>query len=103
MSTFAATTEAVRRLGGPKRAGILGGIELGNWVLGLIVAMAAGGALALIYAVFAIHLRVDQIVGGTAIIFLAWGITGYFYIRVYGVNGTPINVFQTPFVNVPGL
>jgi general nucleoside transport system permease protein len=83
--------------------GILGGIELNSWPLGLLVAMGSGGALALIYAFFAIHLRVDQIVGGTAIIFLAYGITGYFYERIYGANGTPINKFAIPFVNIPGL
>jgi general nucleoside transport system permease protein len=79
--------------------GILGGIELSSWPLGLLVAMASGGALALIYAVFAIHLRADQIVGGTAIIFLSYGITGYFYIRVYGENGTPISQFNIPDFN----
>ena len=37
---------------------------------------------------FAIHMRADQIVGGTAINFLAVGVTGYFYIQIYGLNGT---------------
>jgi general nucleoside transport system permease protein len=84
--------------------GILGSDKLHSWVLGLLVAMGAGGALALLYAVFAIHLRVDQIVGGTAIIFLAYGITGYFYIRIYGENGTPgTGIPAIPDVNVPGL
>ena len=36
----------------------------------------AGGLLALVHAFFAIHLRADQIVGGTAVNFLALGITG---------------------------
>ena len=43
----------------------------------------------LIHAFFAIHMRADQIVGGTAINFLALGVTGYFYIQIYGLNGTP--------------
>jgi ABC-type uncharacterized transport system permease subunit len=84
--------------------GILGSDKLHSWVLGLLVAMGAGGALALLYAVFAIHLRVDQIVGGTAVIFLAYGITGYFYIRIYGENGTPgTGIPAIPDVNIPGL
>ena len=33
-------------------------------------------------------MRADQIVGGTAINFLALGVTGYFFIQVYGENGT---------------
>ena len=48
--------------------------------------------LALIHAVFTIHLRADQIVIGTAINFLALGITGYVFIDVYGNQGTPPNV-----------
>jgi simple sugar transport system permease protein len=69
--------------------GIWGADKTGNWVLGLLIGMGAGGLLALVYAFFAIHLRTDQIVGGTAINFLALGITGYLFIDVYGSNGTP--------------
>jgi len=69
--------------------GIWGADRTGNWVLGLLIAMAAGGLLALVYGFFAIHLRADQIVGGTAVNFLALGITGYLFIDVYGSNGTP--------------
>ena len=84
--------------------GILGADQFQSWPLGILVAVVSGGALALIYAFFAIHLRADQIVGGTAINFLALGITGYFFIRVYGTNGTPQEGIPTiPDVNVPGL
>jgi simple sugar transport system permease protein len=54
-----------------------------------MIAMAAGGLLALIHAAWAIHLRADQIVSGTAINFLALGITGFMFIDVYGSSGTP--------------
>ena len=69
--------------------GILGADKLGSWELGIVCAMVSGGVLALIHAVMAIHLRADQIVSGTAINFLALGVTGYFYIDVYGQEGTP--------------
>jgi ABC-type uncharacterized transport system permease subunit len=69
--------------------GIWGADRTGSWVTGLLVAIGAGGVLALVYAFFAIHLRSDQIVGGTAINFLALGISGYLFIDVYGSNGTP--------------
>ena len=69
--------------------GIWGADKTGNWLLGLLIAMGAGGLLALIYAFFAINLRANQIVGGTAINFLALGITGYLFVDVYGANGTP--------------
>jgi simple sugar transport system permease protein len=64
--------------------------------------MAAGGALALVHAFFAIHLRADQIVVGTAINFLALGITGYWYIKSYGERGTPNDLPQIPDWNSIG-
>jgi simple sugar transport system permease protein len=83
--------------------GILGTDKSGSWIVGILVAMAAGGLLALIHAFFSIHLRADQIVSGTAINFLALGITGYFYIDIYGENGTPGNIPAIPDVTIPGL
>jgi general nucleoside transport system permease protein len=62
------------------------------WVIGLATAALAGMALAAIHAVWAIHLKVDQIISGTAINFLALGITGYLFIDKYGDTGTPGNV-----------
>jgi ABC-type uncharacterized transport system permease subunit len=69
--------------------GIWGSDVTGSWVLGLLIAIAFGGLVALVYAVFAIHLRTDQIIGGTAINFLALGITGYLFVDIYGTQGTP--------------
>ena len=69
--------------------GIWGADRTGHWYLGLLIAMGAGGLMALVYGFFAIHLRADQIVGGTAINFLALGVTGYLFIDIYGSNGTP--------------
>jgi simple sugar transport system permease protein len=83
--------------------GILAADKLGSWVLGLLVALLAGGAFAAVHAVFAIHLRADQIVGGTAINFLAAGLTGYLFIDIYGDEGTPADISQIPDVHLPGL
>ncbi|HEY4348062.1 MAG TPA: ABC transporter permease [Gaiellaceae bacterium] len=69
--------------------GIWGSATTGSWVFGLLIAMGVGGFTAFVYAIFAIHLRADQIVGGTAVNFLALGITGYLFIQIYGANGTP--------------
>jgi ABC-type uncharacterized transport system permease subunit len=69
--------------------GIWGSDVTGSWVLGLLIAIAFGGLVALVYAFFAIHLRTDQIIGGTAINFLALGITGYLFVDIYGTLGTP--------------
>jgi simple sugar transport system permease protein len=69
--------------------GIWGSDVTGSWVLGLLIAIAFGGLVALVYAFFAIHLRTDQIIGGTAINFLALGVTGYLFVDIYGTVGTP--------------
>ena len=66
-----------------------------SWIIGLIAGILAGGAAALVYAFFAIHLRTDQILGGTAINFLALGLTGYLYIDIYGQQGTASNSIES--------
>ena len=80
--------------------GIWGADKTGSWVGGIVIAMAAGGALALVHAFFAIQLRADQIVGGTAINFLALGVTGYLFIDIYADQGTPSGVAQIPDVHL---
>jgi general nucleoside transport system permease protein len=62
------------------------------WIVGLVTAALAGMALATIHAVWSISLRVDQIISGTALNFLALGVTGYIFIDKYGDSGTPGNV-----------
>jgi simple sugar transport system permease protein len=81
--------------------GVYGADILHSWVLGLGVAMIAGGLLALLHAVFSIHLRGNQIVSGVGINFLALGITGYWFTQHYGPNGTPTNIPMVPNVKLP--
>ena len=68
--------------------GIWGADVTNSWELGLVIALASGALLALLHAFFCIHLRADQIVIGTAINFLALGITGYLFVDIYGNQGT---------------
>jgi simple sugar transport system permease protein len=83
--------------------GVYGADKGGSWVVGILVGMAVGAVLALVYAFFAIHLRADQIVGGTAVNFLALGITGYFFFQLYHGNYIPNSVSQIPNVRIPGI
>jgi simple sugar transport system permease protein len=80
----------------------LGADKFGSWEMGILTAAVAGAGFALIHAFFAIHLRADQIVGGTAINFLALGVTGYFFIQVYGDNGTPGDLARIPNLTISG-
>jgi ABC-type uncharacterized transport system permease subunit len=76
--------------------GALGADKFGSWPMGLLCAAIAGGGFALIHAFMSIHLRADQIISGFAINFLALGVTGYFFIQVYGDNGTPGDIPRIP-------
>jgi ABC-type uncharacterized transport system permease subunit len=80
--------------------GILAADKLDSWWQGLIVGILSGGLMATLHAVLSIHLRADQIVGGTAINFLALGLTGYLFIDIYGQEGTPTDIPSIPQVNI---
>ncbi|MGH3008786.1 MAG: ABC transporter permease [Gaiellaceae bacterium] len=82
--------------------GVYGADRGGTWVVGLLLGMAVGGLLALVYAFFAIHLRADQIVGGTGVNFLALGITGFFFVQFYNGQVTG-NVPVLPSAHIAGL
>jgi general nucleoside transport system permease protein len=79
---------------------IMAADKLDSWWLGLIAGIVSGGAAALVYAFFAIHLRADQIVGGTAINLLAVGLTGYLFIDIYGTEGVPTDIPSIPNVHL---
>jgi ABC-type uncharacterized transport system permease subunit len=83
--------------------GIFGADLTGSWVSGALIGMAAGGALALVHAVFSIQFRADQVVSGFAVNLLAVGITGYVFIAHYGDQGTPDGVPRVPDVTLPGI
>jgi ABC-type uncharacterized transport system permease subunit len=80
--------------------GAYGADRTGSWVGGLFIGVLSGALLAVVHAIFSIHLRADQIVSGTAVNFLALGITGYLYNQHYGNNGTPNDLPAVPDVNL---
>ena len=80
---------------------VLGADLTNSWFFGLLIGMASGGALASIHAIFSVSLRADQIVSGTALNFLALGITSYLYLNRYGAQGTPSGLPSVPNVNLP--
>ena len=81
--------------------GIVVVAETGQWELGILAAMGAGGLLALIHAFFSIHLQGDQIISGFAINILALGLTGYLFRSIYSTRGTPELEERIPSVRLP--
>ncbi len=71
--------------------------------LATLVAILAGGIMALIHAVVSIRYRADQIVSGIAINILAAGLTVYLVNKVYGVQdvGHLGQKDLLPFVSIP--
>jgi ABC-type uncharacterized transport system permease subunit len=80
--------------------GVWGADVTGSWALAIVIAAGAGALMGLLHAVFAVSLRADQIVGGTAINFLALGITSYLFYKLYGDNGTPSDISTIPDVHL---
>jgi simple sugar transport system permease protein len=71
--------------------------------LGVLVAMLAGGLIALIHAVVSIRFRADQIVSGVAINIFAAGLTVFLANRFYGLQdvGHIGPAALLPNVNIP--
>ena len=80
--------------------GIMAADKLDSWFLGLVVGILSGGAMALLHAIWSVHLRADQIISGFAINFLALGLTGYLFIDIYGQEGTPTDIPSIPNVRL---
>jgi simple sugar transport system permease protein len=64
-------------------AGAIGGVAGG---------LLAGAAIAGVFAAFAIGVRVDQIISGTAVTLLSLGLTGTLYRTLYGAGGAALTI-----------
>ena len=80
-------------------------LHLHNPWLATLVAMIAGGLMALIHAIVSIRFRADQIVSGIAINIFAAGLTVFLINRLYGVQdvGHVSQAESLPNIVVPGL
>lgn len=70
---------------------------------GFAVGALAGVVTAALFAVFAVLLRADQIITGTAVTLAALGMTGTLYRTYYGAGGAALAIPTTPPYAVPGL
>jgi simple sugar transport system permease protein len=77
---------------GATRFGVAGGFVAG--VLGGVV-------IALLFALFVVELRCDQIITGTAITLLAVGLTGTLYRSLYGASGAALSIATLSPTPVP--
>ena len=80
--------------------GILAADKLDSWILGIFAGILSGGALALLHALWSIHFRADQVISGFAVNVLAYGLTGYLYLDIYGQEGTGSDIPSIPNVHL---
>jgi simple sugar transport system permease protein len=100
---FAAVGETVAERAGVINLGIEGALIAGAFgslvgatafgVVGGLVGAVLGGALVGgLFALFAVGLRTDQIITGTAVSLFALGLTGTLYRAFYGVRGAALSI-----------
>ena len=70
---------------------------------GVLAGCLAGAAIAAVFAVFAVSLKGDQIVVGTAITLASVGATGAIYRAAFGVTGAALSLPTLAPLGVPGL
>ena len=112
---FAALGEAVSERAGVINIGLEGAIVAGAFgaligagsgggaAAGFAAGAAAGAAVALLFGAFAVLLRADQIIAGTAVTLFSLGLTGTLYRTVYGETGAALSTPTVGPLAIPGL
>jgi general nucleoside transport system permease protein len=70
---------------------------------GFVAAAVAGAVVAAVFGLFAVILRADQIIAGTAITLLGLGLTGTLYREIYGAGGAALSIPTAGTLAIPGL
>ena len=83
--------------------GALVGAGSGSVAAGFAAGALAGAVTAAVFALFAVALRADQIITGTAVTLLAVGLTGALYRGLYGAGGAALTIPTTGAWPVPVL
>ena len=81
--------------------GALVGADAAGVGAGFASAALAGVATAALFALFAVSLRADQIITGTAVTLFALGLTGALYRVLYGATGAALTLPTAPAHAVP--
>ena len=111
---FAALGETVAERAGVINIGLEGAIIAGAFggfvaagsgsvIIGFLGAAAAGVVVCLLFGFFALQLRSDQIITGTAISLLSLGVTATLYRQLYGETGAALTIPTMPAARIPGL
>lgn len=112
---LAATGENVDEIGGVINLGVegimlMGAIiafivdySTGSVLLGFLAAGAVGVLFSFFHALASISLKADQVVSGTAIWFIGWGLSGVLYVAAFGFSASPVRINTLSSVSIPYL
>jgi len=81
--------------------GFLANVYTGNLVLAVAAGVLAGAAMGLFLAFMSVTLKMDQIIGGTVLNILAFGLTGYFYQAGLTTQGKLQPIALGPLADLP--
>jgi len=84
--------------------GALGGVIASSYAdpwVALAASGVSGMALSVLFAIFVVSLRSDQIITGTAITLFGLGLTGTLYRQIYGPTGASLTIATMPVVEIP--
>jgi simple sugar transport system permease protein len=82
-------------------AAMAGSYFSGSTVLGILLALLCGAALAALFAFFVVRQNANQVVAGTAVNLLALGLTGVAYRAAFGVTGAALTIAGSPTAPIP--
>lgn len=84
-------------------SGFMGTYITGNYVVGIVMAMASAALLAVLKGFMSISLRTNQLAAGLAIWLLGTGLAALLYRLAFGVRTAAPSVDLMPKIDIPGL
>ena len=75
----------------------------GNVALAFFLAGLAGSLISMLHAFASVSLKADQVVSGTALWFIGWGLSGVIYRALFGKYLVPPTISPLPHLNIPYL
>lgn len=84
-------------------AAVAGSYFLGGWVMGLVLAVAAGLLLGLFFGLFVIRFKSDEFIIGVALNIFAGALTVFLLSTLFGDSGSSPHVAGLPVLQAPWL
>ena len=81
--------------------GFVGTYLTGSQLLGLLMAMGCGLAMAALYGLITVFMKQQQVVTGTALQILSAGFCSFFHRVIFGVPITPLQIKTLPKLAIP--